>query len=78
MSTILKALRRLEDDSNSPRPDSLPATDPAAADELRSRSVDSADSICERLAVKLKQTDYGQDDGSSSSPEAVFSRLGAR
>ena len=37
MSTILKALRRLEDDSKSPRPDSLSATDPAAADELRSR-----------------------------------------
>ena len=40
MSTILKALRRLEEDSSievDTSPGSLPATDPRAADELRSR-----------------------------------------
>jgi len=38
MSTILKALRRLEEDSpTAASSDSLPATDPLAADELRDR-----------------------------------------
>jgi len=39
MSTILKALRRLEEDSpTAASSDSLPATDPLAADELRESS----------------------------------------
>jgi hypothetical protein len=37
MSTILKALRRLEEDGPPKSADALPATDPRAADELRDR-----------------------------------------
>ena len=62
MSTILKALRRLEEDSsieasNSSAPSSssaaLPATDPHATDELRSRI------LAEELAAEASGIDVG-------------------
>jgi hypothetical protein len=42
-------------------------------EELKSRGVDSADSLCQQLATTLKAM---PDEGGAESPEAVFKRLG--
>jgi len=42
-------------------------------DELRSRGVDDADTVCSQLATELKAM---PDNEAGTSPEAIFERLG--
>lgn len=41
--------------------------------ELRTRGIDDADSVCQQLATQLKSM---PDEAAGESPEAVFKRLG--
>ena len=45
-------------------------------DELRRRGCDDGQAICDAIAIRLKDQNFG-DAVDGSSPEAVFSRLGS-
>lgn len=44
--------------------------------ELKTRGVESPDSVCEGIVQSLKSHDFGSAGSDDQSPEAVFKRIG--